>query len=408
MPQSSFMFRRVASMEPLLPTTAGGELADLSVELFRKSGELAASLPSKSVRSGVAALVREMNSYYSNLIEGHKTLPRDIERALRDDFSDREEDLYNQRLSVAHIRTETAMRQRLADEPDLGVFQPEFIQWLHREFYAGLPPEEWFTTSISGQRHPLVPGEFRDHPVDIGRHTPPDHEVISDFMRRFADFYSGPDILATERLIAVAAAHHRLAWIHPFGDGNGRVARLQSQAAMIRSGLDDEGLWTLSRGFARARTAYYQHLQAADQPRANDFDGRGNLSDAALSRFCHFFLGRCLDQISFMTDLIAPFHLVDRIESYLRFTRIDLETKIREHLHRLLKALCLEGELARGAVPDVLGLKGTAARTIIRRALDEGLVCSSTEKGPLRIAFPHKVLDAWFPQLFTDLPLQEP
>lgn len=395
-------------MEPLLPASGRGELAELSVEIFRKSGELSATLPSKSVRSGVTALVREMNSYYSNLIEGHRTLPRDIERALRDDFSDQEEDRRNQLLSVAHIRTETAMRQRLADEPDLGVYQPEFIQWLHCEFYAALPEEDWFTTSLSGKRHPLEPGAFRDHNVDVGRHTPPDHEVLGDFMRRFADVYSAPTIPATERLIAAAAAHHRLAWIHPFGDGNGRVARLQSQAAMIRSGLDADGLWTLSRGFARARPAYYQHLQAADQQRANDFDGRGNLSDAALSRFCHFFLDRCLDQIVFMTSLIAPFNLLDRIESYLRFTRVDLEPKTREHLQRLLKALCLEGELARGAVPQILGLKGTAARAVIRRALDEGLASSPSEKGRLRIAFPHKVLDVWFPQLFTDLPLQEP
>ena len=408
MTQFTPMFRRVTSMEPLLPAGGAIELAELSVEIFKKSGELTAALPSKSVRNGVAALVREMNSYYSNLIEGHKTLPRDIERALRDDFSESEEDRNNQLLSVAHIRTEAAMRQRLQDEPDLGVFQPEFIQWLHREFYKGLPETEWFTTSISGKRYPLVPGEFRDYNVDVGHHTPPDHEVLGDFMRRFADVYSGPAILATERLVATAAAHHRLAWIHPFGDGNGRVARLQSQAAMIRSGLDAEGLWTLSRAFARSRSAYYQHLQAADQPRASDFDGRGNLSDASLTRFCRFFLESCLDQIRFMTDLIAPFHLLDRIESYLRFTRVDLESKTREHLLRLLKALCLEGEIARGAVPDVLGLKGTAARAIIRRALEEELVCSSSEKGPLRIAFPHKVLDAWFPQLFTDLPVHEP
>jgi Fic family protein len=132
------MFRRISSMEPLLPAGGAAELAELSVEIFRKSGELAAALPSKSVRSGVAALVREMNSYYSNLIEGHKTLPRDIERALRDDFSESEEDRNNQLLSVAHIRTEAAMRQRLVDEPDLGVFQPEFIQWLHHEFYKAI------------------------------------------------------------------------------------------------------------------------------------------------------------------------------------------------------------------------------------------------------------------------------
>jgi Fic family protein len=405
MPKSESICRRIVSMEPLLPSSGRGELAELSVEIFRKSGELTATLPSRSVRRGVAELVREMNSYYSNLIEGHKTLPRDIERALRDDLSDRKDDRRNQLLSVAHIRTEAAMRRRLAKQPETGVFQPDFIQWLHREFYEALPQDEWFTTSLSGKRHPLEPGKFRDYNVDVGRHSPPDHEALGDFMCRFGGFYSDPAIAATDRLIALAAAHHRLAWIHPFGDGNGRVARLQSQAAMMGCGLDTEGLWTLSRGLARAKPAYFQHLQAADQGRANDLDGRGNLSAAALTRFCRFFLERILDQIDFMTGLISPFKLLDRIESYLRFTRVDLDGKLRGHLVRLLKKLCLEGDLPRGAVPAILGLKGTAARSIIRRALDEGLVSSSSEKGPLCIAFPNKVVDSYFPLLFTDLPV---
>ena len=378
MPPSSSIFRHISSMEPLLPASGLGELAELSVEIFRKSGELTATLPSPTVRSGIAGLVREMNSYYSNLIEGHKTLPRDIERALRDEFSEREEDRRNQLLSVAHIRAETAMRRRLAAQPETEVFQPEFIQWLHREFYQALPADEWFTTSLSGQRHSLEPGKFRDHNVEVGRHTPPDHASLGDFMRRFGGFYSDPAIPATDRLIAHAAAHHRLAWIHPFGDGNGRVARLVTQAAMIGCGLDADGLWTLSRGLARSRPAYFQHLQAADQGRASDLDGRGNLSDAALSQFCRFMLELILDQIGFMTGLISPFKLVERIESYLRFIRVDLDAKLREHLARLLKALCLEGELPRGAVPLILGLKGTAARVVIRRALDEGLVISSS------------------------------
>ncbi len=54
-----------------------------------------------------------MNSYYSNLIEGHKALPRDIEKALKGNFSPEEDDQRNQRLSVAHIKTESAMRKRL-------------------------------------------------------------------------------------------------------------------------------------------------------------------------------------------------------------------------------------------------------------------------------------------------------
>jgi hypothetical protein len=77
---------------------------------------------------------------------------------------------------------------------------------------------------------------------------------------------------------------------------------------------------------------------------------------------------------------------------------------MRERLARLLKALVLEGEIARGAVPVILGLGGTVARAVIRKAVDEGLAGSVTEKGALRIAFPNKVVESYFPNLFTDLP----
>ena len=392
-------------MEPLFPEAGRGELGELSAEIFRKSGELIASLPSKAVRQEVAKVVCEMNSYYSNLIEGHKTLPRDIEKALKEDFSTQEDDQRNQRLSVAHIRAERAMRTRLAEEPKTDIFSPDFICWLHKEFYSAIPEADWFTTSGTATRYPLEPGKIRNHNVDVGRHVPPDHPVIDRFMERFQSFYSSGGILATDKLIALAAAHHRLAWIHPFGDGNGRVARLQSQAAMIQAGLDGEGLWTLSRGLARARPTYYHRLQAADQRRANDYDGRGNLSDKGLSQFCVFFLEQVLDQISFMIGLIEPFQLQDRIENYLRFKRGDLDGKLREKLVRLLNALVLQGEVPRGLVPEILGLKGTASRDVIRKALEEGLVSSKSEKSALRIAFPSKVVEFYFPLLFTDLPV---
>jgi Fic family protein len=392
-------------MEPLLPEACKGQLAELSVEIFKKSGELVASLPSKTVRHEVAKVVCEMNSYYSNLIEGHKTLPQDIEKALNEDFSTREEDRRNQRLSVAHIRAERAMKERLAKEPDTDVFSPDFICWLHQEFYSTIPKEDWFTTSIGGTRSSLEPGRMRNHNVEIGRHTPPDHSVLDRFMERFQSSYSSGGILETDKLVALAAAHHRLVWIHPFGDGNGRVGRLQSQAAMIQAGLHSEGLWTLSRGLARAKHAYYQRLQAADQRRMNDYDGRGNLSDKALSQFCVFFLEQMLDQIRFMVGLIEPFKLQDRIENYFRFKRTDLDPRLREKWVTLLKTLVLRGEIPRGEIPEILGLKGTASRDVIRKALGEGLVSSKSEKSPLKIAFPSKVVEFYFPLLFTDLPV---
>jgi Fic family protein len=398
--------RLPGSMEPLLPTTGRGLLVELSAEIYRKSGELKSSLPSVTARAELAKLVCGLNSYYSNLIEGHKTLPRDIGRALKEDYSGKPEDQRNQRLSVAHIKAERAMRERLVSDSLPEIFSAEFILWLHREFYSHIPKDEWTT---SGEAYPLVPGELRTYNVDVGRHVPPDHSSLDKFLTRFETFYSSRDILATDRLIAAAAAHHRLAWIHPFGDGNGRVARLQSQAALIAAGVDSGGLWTLSRGLAREQQTYYRNLQDADQRRMNDYHGRGNLSDKALSAFCEFFLRQVLDQIEFVISLIEPETLVTRISRYFLFERTDLEPKLRDHMSRLVGTLCIRNEIGRGEAEGILGLKGTATRKVIRETLKEGLIQSPSEKGPLRIAFPiDKVTDFYFPKLFTDLPVSPP
>lgn len=400
------IYQSIRSMEPMLPVSGGHELAELSVKIFAKAGELKASLPSRVVRRELAGLVKGMNSYYSNLIEGHKTLPRDIEKALQEDFSDKEA-LRNQRMSVAHIAAENAMRDLLSSRPETDVFAPEFIAWLHQEFYRHLPEEEWFTTSQSGKKYRIEPGRWRDHNVDVGRHIPPDHPVVGEFLSRFHAVYKDDGIYATNRLVALSAAHHRLAWIHPFGDGNGRVARLHSQSAMIQAGIDGDGLWTLSRGLARSRSRYYSVLQSADQQRHGDLDGRGNLSDKGLSEFCLFFLSQMLDQIEFMIGLISPLDLQKRIENYLRYERVDLSPKKREQFGSLLKVMCLQGEVARGEAPKILGLKETAARGVVRDALQDELIAAKSEKGALRIAFPNKVVDSYFPQLFRDLPVDD-
>lgn len=107
------------------------------------------------------------------------------------------------------------------------------------------------------------------------------------------------------KVIAIAAAHHRLLWIHPFLDGNGRVARLMAHAMFRRLGIGS-GLWAVSRGLARNSTEYKSLLMAADRSRENDYDGRGNLSEPALAAFCEFFLRVSLDQIRFMQSILDP------------------------------------------------------------------------------------------------------
>jgi Fic family protein len=395
-----------AAMEPLLPESSRPILAELTCEILGKTGQLSAQLPSPIIRRRIAGLVREMNSYYSNLIEGHKTLPRDIERAMRQDYSSNPEKRANQHLSRAHIEVETLMLERLEKEKDLSVQAPEFLCWLHREFYSRLPDDLHFGTDRKGNKYRVEPGALRAFEVEVGQHQPPHFQALPKMLARFASFYQSERILPTDQLIALAAAHHRLAWIHPFGDGNGRVTRLHSHAWLIRCKADSLGLWTLSRGMARHREAYYQNLGNADSERRNDLDGRGNLSDRALGEFCLFFLRTMLDQIDFMGGLLQLHNLSTRIERYLQFEALNLKRRDRERLGRLLKAALVEGEIDRGHVGQIVGLRGTAAREIVRLGLREGLLDSPTERGPLSLVFSAKTLESYFPQLYQPLAIE--
>jgi Fic family protein len=394
-------YTRISAMEPLLPRQRRAELSALSAELLRKIGRLSGQVHSPVVRDKLAVLLRWMNCYYSNLIEGHKTTPRDIERAQQTDYSDDPVKRDNQKLSQAHIEVERLMMERFTKET-VDTYDPEFICWLHREFYLRLPESMLVAKTHSGESYRIEPGQYRDFMVDVGRHTPPHFENLPAFLSRFCQFYGGSDINETDRLVAIAAAHQRLAWIHPFADGNGRVVRLYSQAMLLRHGLDGLALWSLSRGLARHRERYYTALEGADQPRRGDHDGRGNLSDRGLADFCVFFLETVLDQVDFMSERLDLPGLRTRVERFFQFEMTHLG-KDAEFLMRVVRALIDEGEFPRGRVQELTGRKETFCRRIIRLGLDEGLIESPGPKSVLRIAFPTKVLDGYFPKLYLDL-----
>ena len=123
--------------------------------------------------------------------------------------------------------------------------------------------------------------------MKVGAHIPISPGALPRFLERFETAYSG--LGKTDAILAAAGAHHRLLWIHPFLDGNGRVARLMSHAMLLET-LDTGGVWSIARGLARNVAAYKSGLAACDLPRRNDLDGRGSLSEEALAEFTRFFL----------------------------------------------------------------------------------------------------------------------
>lgn len=405
MPSIAELYTKPSSFEPLLPASRREELVALTHDIHRQAGRLEAAVPALIVRERIAGLVREMNSYYSNLIEGHKTLPADIERALRGNYATQPTKRANQHLARAHILTEDAMMRRIESEPELDLFSADFICWLHREFYQQLPAGLQTGEKADGSTYPIPIGQYRDHEVKVGPHQPPHFGALTAFMSRFAAFYGGGGILVADQLIALAAGHHRLAWIHPFGDGNGRVCRLHTHAWLHRQKVGALGLWTVSRGLARQHEEYYAMLAAADSVRRGDLDGRGNLSDRGLADFCLFFLKVVLDQIEFMSALLDLHSLTRRIEAHLYVEHATWSTNQREQVARVLKAALVEGRLERGEVPHLIGRGITTASAIIRLALESGLVDTTHPiNGPLSLVFDSRVLDSYFPKLYQDMP----
>lgn len=369
-------------------------LTDLALELAQAASGFRASLP-EGVMKALAELVRAMNCYYSNLIEGHDTHPVDIERALKEDFSTDAKQRNLQLEAKAHIAV-----QKWIDEGGLDgrATTANGIIESHRRFCELLPDDLlWIEHPQTKEKLPVVPGGLREHDVEVGRHVAPSPGAIRRFLERFEKVYSG--LGKSEAVLATAAAHHRLLWIHPFLDGNGRVARLMSYAT-LRETLDTGGVWSIARGLARNEQTYKQHLIACDATRRNDLDGRGHLSEEALARFTRFFLETCLDQVKFMEELVQPEKLRTRIKLWA-----DEEVaadSLPKQAGAVLDAILFRGELPRGDVPELLNTSERTARRVVSALIDHGVLTANTTKSPLRITFPAKLASRWMPGLFPE------
>ena len=383
--------------EPLMVSegaAARTELNDLALELAEKSAALRSGLTA-SIAEALADLVRAMNCYYSNLIEGHHTHPIDIERAMHDDYSADPKKRNLQLEAKAHIAVQKWIDEGGMTETPTA---PSSITELHRRFCEHLPPGILFVRNPkTGEKLSVVPGRLRTRYVEVGRHIAISPGAVPRFLERMNEAYSlhgriGP-------ILAAACAHHRLLWVHPFLDGNGRVARLISYA-MLRRSLNTRGLWSVARGLARNEAAYKRHLAACDSPRQGDLDGRGTLSEAALAAFADFFLCTCIDQAGFMASLMRPDRLRDRIliwaEEEIRAGALPPKS------NTVLKAVLYQGQIERGEIEAVLGTSDRTARRVTSALLKAGALCSSSTRAPLKLAFPARYAGRWMPGLFPD------
>ena len=240
------------------------------------------------------------------------------------------------------------------------------IREIHRRFCEALPKDLlWAEDPDTNQRVRVVPGELRKGDVRVGNHIAVSPGAVPRFLERFEQVYGSARKM--ESILSTAAAHHRLLWIHPFMDGNGRVARLMSHAMMLET-LETGGVWSVARGLARNVQQYKNLLANCDQTRRNDLDGRGTLSEEALAEFTRFFLTACIDQVDFMESLTQPDRLRERDSAlgergdpagaFARQIREPVGSDPLSRRDRARRNACYSGYRRSASSPDCFGTLG--------------------------------------------------
>lgn len=388
-------------MKPVIPYGKHlGPIKDLAQDVIAASAGLEGRIAPETSKA-LGGKLRLINSYYSNLIEGHKVFIPEIEQALANEYCGDDEKRYAQELCSAHIKAEVALMDMVEGKSMGNASDLESLKTIHYEFYSHLPDEHLFTYGENGfTERSVCPGELRNFEVavhDDGETHGPTHTDLTGCVNQFADDYNLARYHGDEKLIAMAAAHHQLAWLHPFRDGNGRVCRLYSGLFMAQANLNRGNLWSLSRGLFRKKAEYMFNLRSVD-PAPNDTPESLN---ERLADFCEFFLGVCLDQIDFMARQLCFKKMESRIEWYVSGRSERKKTKLNAKASRLLKAVFMQGKISRGRAPTIMNTSETTSRRIVRQLIVEGLITSPNHRAPLAVALPMQVLSYYFPSLYT-------
>jgi len=398
------MATSILDIAPFIPSDkslGSSSLPDKAISLISQSAKLTGQIaPLTLIR--LEQHMAAINSYYSNLIEGNATRPHEIRAAQRGNYSGDPAKRDLQQESLAHMQVQGWL---IAQKPDLDtLFTPDFICRLHREFYQRIPENLWVIKDEQGKAvDKVIPGEWRARPVIVGQHIPPEAEDLAPLMAKFCETYNPKKFSGDRKIIALMAAHHRFAWIHPFIDGNGRVGRLLTDTALKAVGLESYGAWCLSRGLARSSTQYKNLLANADAPRQDDHDGRGQLTEKGLINFCDYMLDTAIDQVTYMSDLLELSKMRQRMESYVVARNDDrvagISAQLKSTASLILFTAFQQGEIERAQALELCAMPERSARRVLSQLKSEGLLSETSSKSPLRWEIPEHAEPWYFPNL---------
>ena len=216
-----------------------------------------------------------------------------------------------------------------------------------------------------------TPGAYRSGPVQIAQadHLPPDAIQVPGYMAELETFINRADAPKYD-LMKVALAHHRFAWVHPFGNGNGRVVRLLTYALLIKYGFQVSAHWgdagrllNPAAVFCADRARYYALLAGADLG-----------TDAGLEAWCTYVLGGVRDELNKVGRLADYQHLQSRVllpaVTYARQRQM-----VTAQEEAVLRATIKAGVVKAGDLASALpGLNATQRTYQIRKLVDSGML----------------------------------
>lgn len=395
-------------LTPIAPTDFSGNIKDEMLikaeSICIESAKLIGNY-SPFVIDEIKELLRIINSYYSNKIESEGTHPINIEKAMKKEYSKESSERSKQNLSLAYMESQIYLEKEFTKNQN--PFSKDFVKLAHEIFYTQNGMEQFLEIKDKDSIIKMIPGSFRDRDVEVGKHIAIEYEKLDSAYLEYENLYTRDTRFGTKakKLIYILASHHRLTWLHPFLDGNGRTARLVMDSLFHHIGIEGYGIWNISRGLARQNSDYKTFLSMADTPRMGDRDGRGELSNAQLEQFVNFMLDTCLDQVLYMKEQLQLPTLEKRIENFIFNASKKMYTiePLPKHSDTLLKALLVKGEVKRAEVQEIIGTKDRVASSLIKELIGREYIKSDTPRGNIRIKFNTYFAMKIFPELIPEV-----
>lgn len=394
---------------PIIPNDINAnidsDLLDKANKLLIEAAKLEGS-HTPQVLQAVKDLLYSVNSYYSNKIESEGTHIIDIEKAMQQEYSKDTKKRNLQILSLTHIEVQKECEEYFKDTSNISAYNKEFILGIHKQFYSKEGMEPFLHISHENMQETITPGAIRQRDVKVSGHVAPPAIEVDSLLNEFQHLYN-KSLKSNDavKLIHILSSHHRLMWIHPFLDGNGRTARLALDGAFASIQMSGYGLWNISRGLARNSDEYKGYLAHADMPKQGERDGKGALSSQALASYVNFMLDIALDQVAYMNKHLKLNMLTSKIELYVQRVNdgiLGIEP-LPKHSEKIFKYLLLSGECTRGKVPEIIGMKERTASRVISELLKRNFIVSDSIAGPIRLKIGSSMASYLFPMLVPEI-----